>query len=41
MNGCFFQQVYGKIWLRFCLDTGKRFFLETPFKRQQKEHRFF
>ena len=27
-----FSKFYGKIWVRFCLNTGKR---------QQKEHRFF
>ena len=29
MNGCFFQyfsKVYGKIWVVFCLNTGKGFF---------------
>ena len=35
MNGCFyhyFNKVYGKIWVGFCLNTIKRFFLETSFK---------
>ena len=27
--------------LGFCLNTGKHFFLEVSFSRQQKEHRFF
>ena len=36
-NGwCSFQQVYGKIWVIFCLNTGKRFFLEVSFSSQQK-----
>ena len=41
MDGCSFQQVYGKIWVSFCLNTGKRFFLEVLFSSQQKEHMFF
>ena len=41
MDGCSFQQVYGKIWVSFCLNTGKRFFLEVSFSSQQKKHRFF
>ena len=36
-----FSKVYGKIWVRFCLNPGKRFFLEVSFQSQQKEHRFF
>ena len=39
MDGCSFQQVYGKIWFSFCLNTGKHFFLEVSFSSQQKEHR--
>ena len=38
MNGCSFQQIYGKIWVGFCLNTGKRFFLEVLFYSQQKKH---
>ena len=36
MNGCSFQQVlkfYGKIWVGFCLNTGKRFQNSPPFER--------
>ena len=25
------SKFYGKIWVGFCLDTGKRFFLEVSF----------
>ena len=28
-------------WVSFCLNTGKRLFLEVSFSSQQKEHRFF
>ena len=31
----------GKVWVGFGLNTGKRFFLEVAFSRQQKEHKFF
>ena len=31
----------GKIWVGFCLNTGKRFFLEVSLKSQEKEHKFF
>ena len=44
MNGCFFQhfsKVYGEIWVGFCLNTEKQFFLEVSFSSQQKEHGFF
>ena len=27
---------YGKIWLRFCLNTGKRFVFEVSFQSQEK-----
>ena len=37
MDGCSFPQVYGKIWVSFCLSTGKHFFLEVSFSSQQKE----
>ena len=43
MNGCFFQhfsKVYGEIWVGFCLNTEKQFFLEVSFWSQQKEHGF-
>ena len=36
-----FSKFYGKIWVSFCLNTGKRFFLEVSISSQQKEHRFF
>ena len=36
-----FSKFYGKIWVSFCLNTGKRFFLEVSFSSQQKEYRFF
>ena len=35
------SKFYGKIWVGFCLNTGKLFFLEVSFWSQQKEHRFF
>ena len=41
MDGCYFQQVYDKIWIRFCLNTGKRFFFEVSLSSQQKKHSFF
>ena len=41
INGCSFRQVYGKIWVSFCLNTGKHFLIEVSFSSQQKEHRFF
>ena len=34
-----FSRFYGKIWVSFCLNTGKHFFLEVSFSSQQKEHR--
>ena len=30
-DDCSFQQVYGKIWIGFCLNTEKRFYLEVSF----------
>ena len=36
-----FSKFYGKIWVGFCLNTWKPFFLEVSFSSQQKEHRFF
>ena len=36
-----FNKFYGKIWVGFCLNTGKHFFLEVSFQSQQKEHRLF
>ena len=36
-----FSKIYGKIWVSFCLNTGKRFFLRVSFSSKQKEHRFF
>ena len=33
-----FGKFYGKTWVSFCLNTGKRFFLEVLFSSQQKEH---
>ena len=36
-----FSKFYGKIWVSFCVNTEKRFFLEVLFWSQQKEHRFF
>ena len=36
-----FNNFYDKIWVGFCFNIGKRFFLEFPFWSQQKEHRFF
>ena len=35
------SKFWGKIWVGFCLNTGKRFLLEVSFWSQQKEHRFF
>ena len=34
-----FSKFYGKIWVSFCLNTGKRFFIEVSFSSQQKEQR--
>ena len=34
MDGCFFQQVQGKTWVSFCLNTGKHFFLVVSFSSQ-------
>ena len=31
-----FSKFYGKIWVSFYLNTGKRFFLEVSFLSQQK-----
>ena len=36
-----FRKFHSKIWVGFCLNTGKCFFLEVSFSTQQKEHRFF
>ena len=36
-----FANFYGKIWVGFCLNTGKRFVLEVSFQSQEKEHGFF
>ena len=36
-----YSKIYGKIWVGFCRNTGKRLFLEVSFSSQQKEHRFF
>ena len=36
-----FSKFYGKIWVSFCFNTRKHFFLEGSFLRQQKEHKFF
>ena len=36
MDGYSFQQVYDKIWISFCLKTGKRFFLEVHFQANRK-----
>ena len=36
-----FSRFYGKIWVGFCLNTGKRFFIEVSFQSQQKELGFF
>ena len=36
-NGFSFQQVLQQNWVGFCLNTGKRFFLEVSFSSQQKE----
>ena len=35
-----FSKFYGKIWVSFCVNIGKPFFLEVSFSAQQKEHRF-
>ena len=35
-----FSKFYGKIWVSFCVNIGKPFFLEVSFSTQQKEHRF-
>ena len=34
-----FSKFYAKIWVGFCLNTGKHFFLEVSFWSHQKEHR--
>ena len=36
-----FSKLYDKIWVGFCLNTGKHCSLEVSFKSQQKEYRFF
>ena len=36
-----FTNFYGKIWVGFCLNTGKRFALEVSFYSQEKDHGFF
>ena len=36
MNGCSFQQVLREIWVGFCINTWKRFFLEVLFKANRK-----
>ena len=36
-----FSKFYCKIWVSFCLNTRKRFFIEVSFSNQQKEHRLF
>ena len=36
MNGCSFQQVLREIWIGFCINTWKRFFLEVLFKANRK-----
>ena len=36
----FLNKFYGKIWIGFCLKTGKRFFIEILFQSQQKDLRF-
>ena len=41
INGCFFQQVYCKIWVGFSVNTGKRFSYRLHFKANKKEHNFF
>ena len=40
MVACF-NNFYHKTLVGFCLNIGKRFFLEFSFKSQQKEYRFF
>ena len=30
-----FRKFYGKIWVAFCLNTRKQFFLDVPFQRAQ------
>ena len=32
-----FSKFYSKIWVGFCLNTGKHFFLEISFSSQQNE----
>ena len=32
-----FSKLYGKIWVGFSLNTGKRFFLEVSFQMQQRK----
>ena len=32
MNGCSFQQGFGKVWVDSCLNTGKHFFLDVYLK---------
>ena len=39
INDCIFQhfgKIYGKIWVSFCRNTGKRFYLEVRFKSNIK-----
>ena len=36
-----FSKFCSKIWVGFCLNIERRFFLEVSFKGQQKEQRFF
>ena len=36
MDGCSFHQFYSKIWVSFCLNTGKRFSLEVPCDNHSK-----
>ena len=36
-----FSTFYNKIWVGFCLNTGKCFFLEVSFYSKQKKHRYF
>ena len=31
---------YGKMWIGFCLNTGKRLFVEVSFSGHQKDYRF-
>ena len=35
------SKFYGKIWVSFCLTTGKRFLLYVSFQNQQKQRKFF